>query len=152
MSAQTNVQRTIPTQIIRRSAIENEIERLIALLDGFDGNPDCEDIGDFEDGGDLEPDVDGEPSLAALETKMRPLYWHSRILPIWLGGEPGDFLLKCSNGDQTSWSAGDCADMEMEEGNDEPDVDDEPSLGWVTTSDGGHTWPGSTDDLEVGYQ
>lgn len=34
----------------RRRRIEATIERLIALLDDFDGDPDLDDIGDYEPG------------------------------------------------------------------------------------------------------
>lgn len=38
----------LPLTRARRSRIELTIERLIAILDEIDGNPDMEDTGDFE--------------------------------------------------------------------------------------------------------
>jgi len=75
-----------PRRLLARQEIENAIERLIALLDRIDGDPDFEDgdvdeptlgwnatgdsgcmlsslDGEFEDEGDGEPGEDEEPSL-----------------------------------------------------------------------------------------
>ena len=43
---------------LSRRAIEDEIERLIDLLDAADDDPDLEDGADDEDGGDTEPNGD----------------------------------------------------------------------------------------------
>ncbi len=52
-----------PAEITLRAAIEGEIERLIAVLDRFDGDPDFEDNGDYESEPDDEPNGDDEPWL-----------------------------------------------------------------------------------------
>ena len=44
-----------------RQIIEDEIERLISLLDALDGDVDHEDVDE-----DFEPDADGEPWLAVM--------------------------------------------------------------------------------------
>lgn len=44
-----------------RQIIEDEIERLIGLLDALDGDTDHEDVDE-----DFEPDADGEPWLAVM--------------------------------------------------------------------------------------
>lgn len=56
-----------------RAAIELEIERLISVLDGLDGDWDLEPIDEREPDPDFEPDCDDEPSLGRLETiSQRP--------------------------------------------------------------------------------
>ena len=42
---------------LTRLRIEDMIERLLAMLDEIDGDPDLEDGADDEDGGDLEPSL-----------------------------------------------------------------------------------------------
>ncbi|HEY0960661.1 MAG TPA: hypothetical protein VGE05_15515 [Novosphingobium sp.] len=55
----TRVVLAASTQLIFRNAIEREIERLISILDGIDGDPDLEDS------------VDGEPWLGWTEAQVR---------------------------------------------------------------------------------
>jgi hypothetical protein len=50
-----SVWRATPAQISLRNSITNEIERLIAVLDLLDGDPDFEPHQDFEPSGDEEP-------------------------------------------------------------------------------------------------
>ncbi|WP_414833597.1 hypothetical protein [Afifella sp. YEN Y35] len=86
------------TALALRARLEDEIERLIALLDTLDGDPDFEDDdvdeptlgwnasghpgrmlssldGEFEDEGDGEPDEDGEPWLGATVEVDQRLSW-----------------------------------------------------------------------------
>lgn len=83
-----------------RNEAEQQIERLIAMLDALDGDPDVEIDTDFEleDEHD-ESTNDEEPSLG------------SRNPTIY--------------GDQGSWSAGNGSDLEDEHDGREPDDDDE---------------------------
>lgn len=66
-----------------RASVEAEIERLIALLDALDGDPDHEDFdADFEPDADAEPDSDDEPSLGWAAAQAASglygwMYWYT---------------------------------------------------------------------------
>lgn len=135
---------------LRRQAAA-DIERLIAFLDETEGDTDFESAGD-----------ENEPSLGAPERSSAPNgYYHGRK------GQQ----LRTADGSQGGWAAGNddgregdagCDDREGDEqghGGDEhdgrePDVCDEPSLGWTATEAAtgqfGATW-GSGEDLEMEF-
>ena len=50
---------TRPVSPSLRAKIENAVERLLAVLDHLDGDPDLEDDAPLEDGGDREPSLCG---------------------------------------------------------------------------------------------
>jgi hypothetical protein len=110
-----------------RKEAEDEIERLIDLLDRIAPDPDLEEDDGLEDGWDLEDDGTSEPSLGASEVRC----------------ELGDYFAASRTltpsvrpiGSQTAWCAGHMTSDDREEDvADEPhDADyegnDEPSLG-----------------------
>jgi len=136
----------VPASLVRRS-IEDEIERLIGVLDDLDGDPDFEDgeDPDLEDGVDAEPsigtsdyyhgcdveldDCDAEPSLGSINVHL------DRPCPGWC---PEGFSYS-SAGDQRNWSAGNRQDLEGDPHEDDEDTfdqekdssDDEWELGWT---------------------
>lgn len=145
-----------------RASIENEIERLISLLDAMEPDPDLEEPGDLEpllgwpnvgqvitaamasdddrelDDVDLEDGGDSEPSLAAPE--RHPASWESP------GGRSGQtwYCYACS---QNSWVIGSTRDGEDDAGeNGEPDHDGEYSFGWQ--NEGSQVGLGVQDELE----
>jgi len=107
---------------ITRRAVEQQIDALIDLLNTLDPDPDLEPSLAFTErlynisqadpnyaananaGDDREADDEREPSLGSVNPTIY--------------------------GVQESWSAGNCDDREDEHDGAEPDVDDEPSLGW----------------------
>jgi hypothetical protein len=114
-----------------RQTIEDEIERLIAMLDEADPDPDLEPslAGSYwaASGGDDRED-DGaelEPSLASPECHPIPLYGYQyawSIFPIVAGVQGGN---------QSLWANGGCEDIEFDDSDLEHGGDDEASLGWT---------------------
>lgn len=148
-----------------RSEAEEAVERLIALIDALD-DADSEPSGD-----ESEPDLGsvsgrkgfdqshwsagdslvdgGEPCLGASENHASPaMYWCS------------DARFKTGGGNQVGWSTGNSDDREgapcdddLEQDHDgrEPDVEDEPSLGWTSVEAGRGRYGGvfGQNDLEI---
>lgn len=129
-----------------REAVSRRVEThlalataLIALLDGQDGDCDLEDNADHEPslgGGDFRGEVDleldncddedgdpAEPSLGAIE----PMTFH--VAPFGWMGERNGYEERFASGHQLDWGRSGRLDLEVGDGDDEPDVDDEPSLG-----------------------
>ncbi len=125
-----------------RQTIEDEIERLIAMLDEADPDPDLEpylaDIKGDTTGDDREDDAaEDEPSLASPECHPIPLYGYryaGSLFPIVAGVQGGN---------QSSWANGDCEDIEFDDCDLEHGGDDEASLGWTVAIDqSGGKWAG----------
>lgn len=103
-----------------RDVIAASIERLIDLLDAYEGDPDLEPyLAGYEGGTDDREDdyADDEPSLAAAERHPAPS-----------GFTYGD---AAGNHTQERWAAGVFDDREDDGDDLEPDVDAEHSNGWT---------------------
>ncbi|KKB12386.1 hypothetical protein VE25_07490 [Devosia geojensis] len=118
-----------------RRSIEAEIERLIGLLDKFDGDPDLEEAGDLEpslgwpalgpqqfgrapqslDDDREEDNADCEPSLATPEAKSPPgMLRMSGDPESWLGGHLSGFHVRTNQLSQLGWAAGGDTDAEYD--------------------------------------
>ncbi len=126
----------------RRKRIEDRIEQLISVLDAQDAPAE-----DLEDGGDDEPDESTEPSLGWTEdiNQDRAIKACTNDDAGVIFGpdregddcdaEPSLGSLGCTYDadyfDQRGWAGGASNDAEGDEHDGrEPDVDDEPELGW----------------------
>jgi hypothetical protein len=117
--------------------IEDEIERLIAMLDEADPDPDLEI--EHEGAADVEAwelELYGEPSLASPECHPAPLYGYHYA---------GSVAAGVQGGDQSSWTNGGRDDVEFDDCDLEHGGDDEASLGWtVAMKQDGPKWLASS--------
>ena len=133
---------------ISRPIVEAEIELLIDLLDQLDADPDLEDNADFELTGDEEP-LHGAPEQqtgswrgldpsapSSVEGEELELGWTEMEGRSGRYGAAGRDVYEPSLGStgslhQGQWSDGGTDDTEDGHDGREPDVDDEPELGWT---------------------
>lgn len=144
-----------------RSEAEEAVERLIALIDALDGDIDAEPTGDEEpDLGSVSSQrgsdqrhwaqgVDGEPLHASNEYHPAPAldWWSDRQLRIPEGSQEG-----WATGNDDDREGAPCDDdREQDHDGREPDVEDEPSLGWTSVEAGLGRYGGAfgQNDLEI---
>jgi hypothetical protein len=138
-----------------REQVEAAVEKLIAALDQMDDDPDLEpeegvdvswpegrpQASGLADTEDVEDDGTDEPSLGSINTGIMSCMTMGflHIKPSWMTEE--DFAASRradrgyatsypGSGSQTNWAFGSAGDLEAADGDDEPDVDTEYSLGW----------------------
>ena len=127
---------TVPVALApeERERIGGEIERLIALLDAADVDPDLEDNGDGEEEPDGEPSL-GWPQSTNQDRAQRLGPTHAGDIDLEddqadlehsLGSLGGTWNAESFS--QEHWARGAASDLEEEHDGREPDVDDEPSL------------------------
>lgn len=111
-----------------RLSVENEIERLIGMLDTLDPDP------DLEDNGDGEPDADGEPSLGWTEMEARFGRYGDNVDDLEAEADDEPELGSLEQMNQTRWAKG---------------QDGEPSLGSLDCVNQLQWSAGGIQELEV---
>ena len=153
---------------------------LLAILDQLDGDPDLEDCGDEMDAaypegrphlmtGALEDDEDddaaeddgsAEPSLGAPEPTIPycAAFGFLQVVPNWMTRDEFDRqrllfrnVVAVPSTSQVQWSQGSRKELEEEHDGAEPDVDDEPSLGWTPREASFGDWSRGITDGESAF-